>query len=775
MSNKISVFVSSKMAELRAERDLLIQLLPQLGGENYQIQPWIFESDANASNNSIRQVYLEALERSDLYIGIFWQEYGDIYVKNVDARNRDPRLTKFLEKESDVRFGITPVWYTTLDEFRNHVTRSTQQWLENRRIAYHTTTNAIIATMSDDIPDLPRRLIGRKSLLKKVRNLLDDNEQVLLRGFGGMGKTAIAATVAAEYIDDGAGEVIWIQAGAVEPEGIFDAIGRAFDRQQEVLAADGEKQVQIVRRILGEFKGLLVLDDAWNGNALARIMKAIPRKMPVLVTSRQRFPLDEVIEIGRLDAQEALSLLNYHARNEDAADEDASALCNLLGNHPFALEIAGKTLKVYDLTPAELLKRIQEAPHDLHMPTGFGELGREGIKALLDASIDALTKPLYETYIAMGGLFEPTGTAEMVSRVMQQPIETVQDSLQQLVQRGLINEREQGGVDYFHQHDLGYSYARSLFNNQYSNQQKVLQACHEYVLAHVQDLPQLDVEYNSILEAAEMAFQNQQYGVLVDIIKTLAVDGTYFAARGHTLRSLRLMQAAIDRALEADEKLIAHHLLSKFGNAYAQFIGNLDEALKHYQRALQLAEELGDTQREAILLTVIGTVRFRQGASDSDNYHQLAEAIAREQQDDIVLCQVLSNRGAQAIDDKNPTPDYQLGKQLSEEAARLAKANQLHHLYFYALLNGGSAEHELRAYADALLTHQFAYDFAHTQHNYLWMAEAQVSLGEDYHKLGKSTEAQERFTDAIRLFNECGANARADSLMRYMREHQYVI
>src|SRR5688572_28738222 len=177
MSNKISVFVSSKMAELRAERDLLIQLLPQLGGENYQIQPWIFESDANASNNSIRQVYLEALERSDLYIGIFWQEYGEwtvdefrraaelgiprhIYVKNVDARERDPRLTKFLEKESDVRFGITPVWYTTLDEFRNHVARSTQQWLENRRITYHTTTNAIIATMSDDIPDLPRRLIG---------------------------------------------------------------------------------------------------------------------------------------------------------------------------------------------------------------------------------------------------------------------------------------------------------------------------------------------------------------------------------------------------------------------------------------------------------------------------------------------------------------------------------------------------------------------------------------------------------------------------------------
>ena len=792
MTNKISVFVSSKMQELRAERDILNELLPELGGENFQIQPWIFETDAHASTNSIRHVYLEALDSSDLYIGVFWKEYGEwtidefrratelgiprhIYVKNVDAHQRDPQLIKFLEKESDVRFGITPVWYSNLDEFRKVVTRSTQQWLEKRRIAYHSTTSAIVATMPDDIPDLPRRLIGRKSLLKKVQDLIAEDERVLLRGFGGMGKTALAATIAADYVEAGNGKVIWIRAGSVEAEGLFDAIGRAFDRQQEVLAATGDQQIQIIRHILAENQGLLVLDDAWNSASLARVMKAMPRRMPMLVTSRERFPLDVVVEINRLDADEALSLLNYHAREDYTADTDARALCNLLGNHAFALEIAGKTLKVYSLTPTELLKRIEEAPHDLHMPAGFGELGREGVKSLLDASIDALTKPLYDTFVAMGGLFEPTTTADMVSRVMEKPVELVQKSLEQLVQRGLINEREQGGVPFFHLHDLGYSYARSLFITQYRNQQKVIMACRDYAVEHAHDLPQMDVEYNAILEAVETALQNEQYAVLVDVMKALAVDGTYFAARGHSLRSLNLMQAAIDYSLQEGEKYVAHHLLSKFGNAYVQFMGDFDTALKHYQHALKLAQELQDSQREAILLTVIGTVRFRQGANDSDNYHQLAEVIAREHNDEIVLCQILSNRGAQAIHDQNPQRDFVLGKRLSEESARLAEKHQLHHLYFYAVLNRGSAEHELGTYDAALATHQQAYEFAHSKHNYLWLAEVSQSLGEDYEALGKVDEAQQKFNDAVRFYNECGAKNRADYVLQYMRDKKYPV
>jgi hypothetical protein len=87
------------------------------------------------------------------------------------------------------------------------------------------------------------------------------------------------------------------------------------------------------------------------------------------VTSRQRFPIGKMIDVGELERATALELLSYHAgQNFTADDADATELCRTLGYHPFALEIAGKTLLVDELTPAEFLRRIADAPHLIETP-----------------------------------------------------------------------------------------------------------------------------------------------------------------------------------------------------------------------------------------------------------------------------------------------------------------------------------------------------------------------------------------------------------------------
>ena len=102
MASEIRVFISSKMVELLAERQVLHELLPTLGGDLVRLRAWVFEDDAPAANRPIREVYLDALKHSDLYLGLFWNDYGDwtidefhhatkwsidrhIYVKNVDT------------------------------------------------------------------------------------------------------------------------------------------------------------------------------------------------------------------------------------------------------------------------------------------------------------------------------------------------------------------------------------------------------------------------------------------------------------------------------------------------------------------------------------------------------------------------------------------------------------------------------------------------------------------------------------------------------------------
>ena len=507
------VFVSSKMRELATEREALIDLLAELGGDQVSLQAWVFEESAHASNESIRKVYLDALRQSALYIGLFWNEYGEwtidefehatawgidrhLYVKDVNAEQRDPRLQAFLDRQSDVRFGITPRWFRTHNEFIEQVSKSIERWLLDRQIAHHVSTAAVLAQTADDVPEQARRLIGRDELVAEVQDLLAEGDRVLLRGFGGMGKTALAAAIAAEYVDSGSGPVLWVKAGDADADAIFEAIARALGEQQTIAGLTGEERVHRVRRLLAAHKGLLLaLDDAWNGGALASVIQALPRSAPLLVTARERFPLDEIIEVGQLKPDQALKLLGYHVRRRDFSDDpDAAHLCELLGHHAFALEIASKTLKAYDLTPSELLQRIQDAPHDLAMPANFGELGRTGIKPLLDASINALDRDQLDVFVTMGGLFEPGATPELLALTMQRDTQTVHHLLDELDARGLVSAQSAGAIPYYRAHDLAYSYSRTMFMSKGRSRQPVIDASRTYAHIHRDDLDALDAE-----------------------------------------------------------------------------------------------------------------------------------------------------------------------------------------------------------------------------------------------------------------------------------------
>src|SRR5690606_13715556 len=360
----------------------------------------------------------------------------------------------------------TARWFRDLDDLNEQVTRSIEKWLLDRQIAYHSATSAVMARVADDVPDLPRKLIGRDDLIAEAESLLADGERVLLHGLAGIGKSALAARIAAQYIDDNRGPVIWIKAGAADAGALFEAIGRLFDAQQAVARQVGDERIQVVRHLLADTQALLVLDDVWNGSALAELMKATPRRMPVLVTSRQRFPLDEILEVNELAPDEALRLLSYHVRRRDFTDDpDARRLCELLGYHAYALEIASKSLKVYDLTPGELLQRIANAPHELDMPANFCELGRTGIKALLDASVDALDHELHDSFVYMGGMFEPSASPDLLARVLNKNVSQAAELLAQLESRGLMNSRTSNDRLYYRLHDLAYSYARTMFLN----------------------------------------------------------------------------------------------------------------------------------------------------------------------------------------------------------------------------------------------------------------------------------------------------------------------
>ena len=69
MTINIRVFISSKMLELAEEREAVLKFLPTLDYGDITIRAWVYEHNVPASENSIREIYLENLKTSNL---IYW-------------------------------------------------------------------------------------------------------------------------------------------------------------------------------------------------------------------------------------------------------------------------------------------------------------------------------------------------------------------------------------------------------------------------------------------------------------------------------------------------------------------------------------------------------------------------------------------------------------------------------------------------------------------------------------------------------------------------------
>jgi serine/threonine protein kinase/tetratricopeptide (TPR) repeat protein len=625
---------------------------------------------------------------------------------------------------------------------------------------------------ADLILEKPRRLIGRDDVVSHVKGLLAENERVLLQGMGGIGKTSLAATVAAEWIESAKGSVIWLEAVNENADTLFEALARALGEQATIVDKTGDERLEMIRRLLTEKKLLLVIDNIWNERALYEMMKALPPHLPVLLTSRSPLPIDgEIINVEDLTPDNALVLLNYHARQDFSEDNNAQDLCRLLGYHPFTLEIAGKRLKVNrSMTPMQLIESIKDAPHELDMPDNFSDAGRKGVKDLLDASVDELANPLRNTFVFMGGLFSPVASVELLSLVADQVPLQSENALNDLQQRGLVEfaPTTDDAPAHYRLHDLTYSYARALYKEQFKNRDSVIMAVQSFVDDHASVFDTLEFEQPNILGAVKAAQMTDHVQTVLDIMHVLAVRG-YMDARGHTLLLLEQLDNAIDtaRQMQPQPAETLHFLLSKRGNAYVNQ-GNLAQAFTIYTEALELAP---NSTRKAILMSVIGTVRFRQGQDDAASYLEQAYQIAKSNQDDLALSIVLEHQGHQAKSQNNHETALRYFKEALVVAERLSNIDR----QFFALLNVGALEYELNQVNEALVSHKMAYQLAQQNDNLLWIANALQCMAEDYDQLGDRKLAQENFSAALASFRAFGATARVDEMIQFMTDKHYVV
>jgi tetratricopeptide (TPR) repeat protein len=674
----------------------------------------------------------------------------------------DDVLQKVTAKEPEQRYEH-PV--ALAEAFRAAMTRTLSRQLPSAiATGRGLTPRARLYAKSELILEKPRQLIGRDNLLALIRGWLAENERVLLQGLGGFGKTALTATAAGQYLDGGGSAVLWCETGAAEGRDVFEALARALGEPDAMVGVAEEAQAAALRGLLAERKPLLVLDNVWRDRALYETLKAVPPTVPVLITSRHAMPLDGVIlDVSELTPEDSLSLLSHYARTSYAGDAGAAALCQKLGYHPFALEIAAKRLKINrQMTPAGLMASIEDAPHSLKLPDDFAEAGREGVKELLDASVNELDAVSKRVLTLMGGLFAPVGSAALLALTADMTPTVLEPVLADLQARGLI-ERVASDIPQYRLHDLTYSYTRALFASAYPSRAGVIAAVRALVDDRAEDYDLLEFEQANILSASRAARQEGRDDALIDIMSGM-VTGGYLDVRGHTLALLDRLDDAIQAARGNDiHRDTLHYMLGKRGNA-CRDRGDLEGAVRYYLEALTLAPNL---TREVILLSVIGTMRAQQGQADAESYFQRAYDLAKRNGDDRALSVVLEHRGHQAAERNDLEAASGFFAEALDVAERLDNPERL----FFALLNLGSIEYDLKKYPEALAHHRRAQRIAEEEDNQLWLANALHSLGEDYEATGQHQPAVTCLEEAVSLYERFGATAKAEAVRLFLQMH----
>ena len=403
---RLRVFVSSTMKELADERAAARRAIERL-----HLTPVLFELGARPYPP--QDLYLAYLRQSDVFIGIYGQQYGwiapgrersgleDEYLAASDkpklvyvqspAPGRDPRLADMLERVG--QGGLSYRTYSSAKDLGGLIADDLALLLSERfggttgpRHEAGARTDTIAARdtaapyrFDRDGPGVANQFIGRRQELATLRELLVDPETrlVTLIGPGGIGKTRLAmeavANVAPEFET-----VAPVELEHVSPEAprVISAIASALGTPDTI----GLPLLDSVAGYVGSRRILLVLDGFEHIIDAAPVVAELVERttgLTLLVTSREPLRLtgEHVFDVPPLavptwsDGIEAarhfdsVQLFADRAvaagallRLDAAEVRSISEICRRLDGLPLAIELAASRARMLDLE--ELVRRL---------------------------------------------------------------------------------------------------------------------------------------------------------------------------------------------------------------------------------------------------------------------------------------------------------------------------------------------------------------------------------------------------------------------------------
>ena len=476
---RLRIFVSSTLGELADERRAVSRAITTL-----RLTPVMFELGARP--HPPQELYRAYLAQSDVFIGIYWQSYGQIgagmqlsgleeefelsqalprllYVK-APAPNREARLTVLLSR---IKQEASYRTFHTLGELSQIVRDDLATLLSERfatgRLQISDTGSLSPSQTSHTSRSLPvdtTSLVGREKVIEAVAELVErtDVRLVTLTGPGGIGKTRIAVAVGERLHNRfDAGTVFVPLASVTESNLVLESIGRAVGAD---MAGASSPLAALVEQFC-DGAWLLILDNLEQVVDAARDLDQLLARCPVvtiLATSltvlqlraEREYPIpplslpdDPTVTVDELLLSPAVALFVDRARavRHDFALTQGNAwavveICQRLEGLPLAIELAAARTRL--LEPDALLRRLATSLDALG--TGMVDLPerQRTLRATVEWSVgllDDVERSLLETV----AVFVDGWTVEAAAQVASLDEDRTLDLTEALARHSLVH------------------------------------------------------------------------------------------------------------------------------------------------------------------------------------------------------------------------------------------------------------------------------------------------------------------------------------------------
>ena len=402
---RVRVFVSSTLQELADERGAVRDAVKAL-----RLVPVMFELGARPYPP--RQVYRAYLAQSQVFVGVYWQNYGWvapgeemsgledeyrlsagmprlIYVKS-PAPGREPRLADILTRIEDDD-GVSYQRFSDSAELQRLVENDLAVLLSERFEMTRPPARAADTVSAGALPVPPTPLVDREQETTEVEDLVvrQGVRLITLTGPGGVGKSRLAVEVAGRLGQGFADGVRFVDLASVSAAELVPA---AVAAGLGLNTSGGRLCTDLVSYLRGK-RLLLVLDNFEQVTEAAPMVAELLAAAPGLVTlvtsrtvlrvsgeyelcvpplavppSRDAGNLDEYASVRLFVARAGAAAPGFELTGRNA--QAIAEICRRLDGLPLAIELAAARIRM--LPPRALLARLDdrmsvltEGPRDL--------------------------------------------------------------------------------------------------------------------------------------------------------------------------------------------------------------------------------------------------------------------------------------------------------------------------------------------------------------------------------------------------------------------------